>query len=364
MLSSKILRVLYFLLVVALVYVFIGILRETRLLYICKTVIKVVSPLFIGLIIAYLFEPLVKWLEGRGIKRVWGALLTYVLLFLILFLILSSLIPLLIDQGQELLKMIPRTFNTVKSFSQDVFKYVGKTGFDVSKIKNEFFLYINDFASSVTTTMPENFLGFMSNFISYLGTFILGLIIGFFLIVTFDGNFKFFNLIPDKHRKVTLEVIDKVDMSLRSYVKGAALDCMLIFALSSIGLWICGLKAPVLFGLFCGITNIIPYAGPYIGGFPAVVVGFTQDPLIGIFSLVVIFVIQFLEGNFLQPLIMSKTTKLHPVTIILGLLLFGHFFGIIGMLISTPVFAVLKTIFNYYDEKYGIINRKKISHDE
>lgn len=364
LLSSKILRVLYFLLVVALVYVFIGILRETRLLYICKTVIKVVSPLFIGLIIAYLFEPLVKWLEGRGIKRVWGALLTYVLLFLILFLILSSLIPLLIDQGQELLKMIPRTFNTVKSFSQDVFKYVGKTGFDVSKIKNEFFLYINDFASSVTTTMPENFLGFMSNFISYLGTFILGLIIGFFLIVTFDGNFKFFNLIPDKHRKVTLEVIDKVDMSLRSYVKGAALDCMLIFALSSIGLWICGLKAPVLFGLFCGITNIIPYAGPYIGGFPAVVVGFTQDPLIGIFSLVVIFVIQFLEGNFLQPLIMSKTTKLHPVTIILGLLLFGHFFGIIGMLISTPVFAVLKTIFNYYDEKYGIINRKKISHDE
>ena len=73
--------------------------------------------------------------------------------------------------------------------------------------------------------------------------------------------------------------------------------------------------------------------------------------------LVVIVIIQFLEGNFLQPLIMSKTTKLHPVTIILGLLVFGYFFGIVGMLISTPVIAALKTVFKFYDNKYGIIEK-------
>ena len=113
-------------------------------------------------------------------------------------------------------------------------------------------------------------------------------------------------------------------------MKGAVLDCTLIFVLSSLAFWAVGLKAPMLFGLFCGLTNIIPYAGPYIGGAPAVIVGLTQSPTIGILTLIVIAVIQFLEGNFLQPIIMSKTTKLHPVTIMLGLLIFGYFFGIVG----------------------------------
>ena len=125
--------------------------------------------------------------------------------------------------------------------------------------------------------------------------------------------------------------------------------------ISSIGLWFVGLKAPLLFGLFCGITNIIPYLGPYLGGIPAVIVGFTQSTTIGILTLVVIAVIQLLEGNLLQPLILSKTTKLHPITIILGLLIFGYFFNIVGMIISTPIIAALKAVVLYFDKKYDIL---------
>ena len=211
--------------------------------------------------------------------------------------------------------------------------------------------------------MPSNFLNFISKMFSFFGTFILGLIIGFFLIVNFDNSSKFIYLIPKKYRNGTSSIMDEVNGSLRSYVKGAVIDSLLIFILSSLGLWLCGLKAPILFGLFCGLTNVIPYAGPYIGGVPAVIVGFTQSPMTGIFSLIVIFVIQFLEGNFLQPFIMSKTTKLHPVTILLGLLVFGHFFGIIGMLISTPLIATLKTVFKYYDDRYELVKRED-SHEE
>ena len=133
------------------------------------------------------------------------------------------------------------------------------------------------------------------------------------------------------------------------------IDCTAVFVVTSIGLWIVGLQSPLLFGLFCGITNIIPYAGPYIGGFPAVIVGFAEDPMIGLFTLLVIVVIQFVEGNFFQPLIMSKTTKLHPVTIMVGLLVFGHFWGILGMVVSTPIITSLKSIFMYFDEKYDIL---------
>ena len=108
--------------------------------------------------------------------------------------------------------------------------------------------------------------------------------------------------------------------------------------------------------MFCGITNIIPYIGPYIGGIPAVIVGLSQSPLIGILTLIINVVIQFLEGNFLKPIIMSKSTKLHPVTIMVGLLVFGHFWGIIGMVISTPIISASKTIFKHFNEKYDIIS--------
>ena len=132
--------------------------------------------------------------------------------------------------------------------------------------------------------------------------------------------------------------------------------CFFVFIITSIVFAIIGLKSPLLLGLFCGITNVIPYAGPYIGGAPAVIVGLSQGIPTGIFTFLVVALIQFLEGNFLQPLIMSKTTKLHPVTIMLGLLIFGYFWGIMGMVLSTPIIAAAKAIIVYLDEKYDFLS--------
>lgn len=363
-LSSKVLKILYFLLLAALCYFVIIIFKETQVFSFIKTIFKVVFPLFIGLLIAWLFDPFVKWLEGKGVKRIIGAAITYFIIFIVLYLVLSSLIPLLIEQVKEIIKMSPYIFDKMREWASDFLVQIeANSSLDISKLKGEIFSSINEFASKLTTTMPSNFIGFISRMFSFFGTFILGLIIGFFLIVNFDSSSKLIYLVPKRYRETTSSIMDEVNGSLRNYVKGAVIDSLLIFILSSFGLWICGLKAPLLFGLFCGLTNIIPYAGPYIGGVPAVVVGLTQSPMTGIFSLIVIAVIQFLEGNFLQPLIMAKTTKLHPVTILLGLLVFGHFFGIIGMLISTPLIATFKTIFKYYNDRYEFL-KKEDSHLE
>lgn len=162
-------------------------------------------------------------------------------------------------------------------------------------------------------------------------------------------------LLPEKLQKDTKVLANEINTSLRNFVTGALLDALFVFIITSIGFALVGLKAPLLFGLFCGITNVIPFAGPYIGGIPAVIVGFSQGLPTGIFTLIVIVVVQFFEGNFLQALIMSKTTKLHPVTIMLGLLIFAHFWGIIGMVVSTPIIASLKAIIMFLDEKYDIL---------
>ena len=132
---------------------------------------------------------------------------------------------------------------------------------------------------------------------------------------------------------------------------------LLVFITQGIGLTLAGLEAPILFALFCAVTDIIPYFGPYIGAIPALIVGFTISPITGICVLISIIVVQILENNFYQPLIMGHTMKLHPVTIMIGLLIFQHFFGIIGMVVATPVIACLKVLITFINEKLDITEK-------
>ena len=165
---------------------------------------------------------------------------------------------------------------------------------------------------------------------------------------------EFETLDKKEYRAVTLDMAKKVLPLLVLSI--GVLIMLLLFIFQSITLAIAGLSSPMLFGMFCAVTNVIPYIGPYIGGIPAVIVGFTISPATGIFTLLAVVIAQFLESYFLNPIVMSKTMKLHPVTIMIGLLIFGHFFGILGMVLATPIISCIKIIFNFFNEKYEIVN--------
>lgn len=356
-LSKNTLKVLYVLLIVIGVYALIKLTKEIQILELIITIIKVIVPLFIGFIIAWLFDPLVRWLQKKGIRRSIGTLLTYIILLSIISLVIGGLIPLLSEQLNEFIKVIPDIIEQAKIILDET---IGRLkvidGLDTEAIKKELLDKIVQIGSNITSDIPSLLVKIVKNFFSGMGSIIVGLVIGFYLLLSFENvNETFITLFPNKIKKNTREIIYEVNTSLRRFVVGAALDALLIFIVSSIGFGIIGLKAPFLFALFCALTNMIPYAGPYIGGIPAVIVGFTQNTTIGILTLLSIVIIQFLEGNFIQPMVMSKTTKLHPVTIMIGLLIFGHFWGIIGMFVSTPIIASLKAIFTYFDDKYDII---------
>ena len=170
-------------------------------------------------------------------------------------------------------------------------------------------------------------------------------------------NNHIMNVLPKKWRNVYKELGERLNDSLRDYIQGLLLVMLLVFITQGVGLTLAGLRAPLIFALFCALTDVIPYFGPYIGAIPAVIVGFAVSPVTGICCIIAILVVQLLENNFYQPLIMGHTMKLHPVTIMLGLLIFGHFFGIIGMIVATPVIAASKVIFTYIDEKLNIIGK-------
>lgn len=354
-LSKKILKIAFFLIIIVGIYAITMLLKEWKVFDFIINILKILTPLFIGVVIAWLFNPVVSFFKTKGIKRGFGAVLVYLALILIILLILGSLIPLLSSQVNEFAKTIPSILTSVTDFADNMLVKLGDlANFDVANMRAELTNKLQDIGIGLTNSLPSMTVGFVKSFFSGLGTIGVGLIIGFYLLVSFDNaNEIVLGFLPKKIQGQARNLLNEVNTSLRKYVQGTLMLATLVFIVSTIGFFISGLKAPLLFGLFCGITDIIPYLGPYIGGIPAVVVGFSQSPLTGIITLIAIIIVQFIEGNLLQPLIMSKQLKLHPVTIMLGLLVFGYFFGVIGMILATPVIAALKVVFTFFDEKYN-----------
>ena len=355
-LSKNVLKILYILLIVLGVYALIKLTKEIQIIDFLLVILSVISPLFIGFVIAWLFDPFVKLLQKRGLRRSIGTAITYIILLSIVALVIGCLIPLLSEQLNDFIKVIPNIIENAKLWIDGLIDRLAVIdGLDVESLKTEIVEKIVDIGSNITSDLPSLLVSIVKNLISGGGTILIGLVIGFYLLMSFDNiNETIITLFPKKYKRNTNEIIYEVNTSLRKFVIGAAIDSFLIFIVSAIGFTIIGLKAPFLFALFCGLTNIIPYAGPYIGGIPAVIVAFSQNPTVGILTLIVIVVVQFLEGNLIQPVVMSKITKLHPVTIIIGLLIFGHFWGIIGMFLATPIIASLKAIYTYFNDKYDI----------
>lgn len=355
-LGRKLLHITLILLLIIGIYAITLIFKEWHVKDFLFTVLKILSPLFIGFVVAWLFNPLVVWLNKKGINRTFGALIVYLVFIAIIALIINLIVPILYQQMGEFIKTIPVVLDTSKEWLEDTLSYFDNIKqIDIEYVKTVIFSNIENIATGITSDMPNRIISFIKGMFSGLGTLVIGLVIGFYLLISFDNTENLLSFLPKKSQKGTRDLLTAIDGSLRGFVQGAILDCSLIFVISSLAFALVGLRVPLLFGLFCGLTNIIPYAGPYIGGAPAVIVGFSQSPTIGIFTLLSIVLIQFVEGNFLQSLILSKTTKLHPVTIIIGLLIFGHFWGILGMAVSTPIISALKTLLLFLDERYDIL---------
>ncbi len=358
-LSYKIFKILFILLIIVGLYAIIMLIKEVKILPFIFSIFKIIAPLFVGVFIAWLFDPIVTKLNKKGIRRLLGTILCYVVFLGIIFLIIYAIIPLLSEQINDFVSTtIPSLYETSKNWIDSILSNVKNIeGFDAIAMRNEIFKKLELTATNLANSLPDMLMISLKTIFSWLGVFGIGLIIGFYLLLDFDDNIDtLYTLIPKKYRSETKRCLSAVNKPLKRFVNGALLDCTVVFVITAIGFSFLGLKAPLLFALFCALTNVIPYAGPYIGGAPAVFVGLTQSPPLGIAILIFIIIVQAVEGNFFQPLIMSKTTKLSPVTIIVGLLIFGHFFGILGMIISTPLIGAIKELVNFLDDKYDFLN--------
>ena len=355
--GSKLINIGYFMAIVTFILLGTYLAKEWHILGFLKELLIVISPIFIGFLIAWLFEPLVSWLQERKIPRIMGCILVYIIIIGFMFCICYMFIPSLISQVKDFVAAAPGIFEDLSNFAMHIIKKLDTGSLvNVNDLRKELTKAITDFGMSIGSDLPKYVFAVGKAIISGGLNFVLGLMVGFYLLFDFNKvNEHVSNFIPKSWRDNYHELTTRINTSLRSYVQGVLLIMFLVFITQCIGLTLAGLEAPILFALFCAVTDIIPYFGPYIGGIPAVIVGFTISPITGICALISIIVVQLLENNFYQPLIMGHTMKLHPVTIMIGLLIFQHFFGIIGMVVATPVIASIKVLLMFVNEKLNLV---------
>lgn len=359
--GSKILNLFYVVMVFLIVMGAIFLCKILNLFPILFNLLSVISPFFIGFIIAWLLNPVVNKLSDKGMRRGWAAALVYLVLAVIIYLFCLAIIPALVDQINDMAKLVPDLLVNIKELVNDIFyKLSEATNIDMSSVKLEFIKYLENFSLNLTTDLPSKLVSVVQGLISGVGKFLIAVVIGFYLLLNFNNvNKLILSIIPKKYKSDAEKLTSNISDVLFGFVNGTFIDSMVLLVINIIGFSLIGLNAPVLFAVFCVITNIIPYIGPYIGGIPAILVGFTQSPLIGTLTLIFIIAAQSIEGNFLHPIIMGKKMDLHPVTIVISLLIFEHFFGIMGMVVATPIVAVIKVIYVFLDEKFDFFGYSK-----
>ncbi len=359
-LGRNILKLFYVVLIIGIVLAAVALARLIGLLSLIVTLCKILAPLFIGFVIAWLFSPIVKKMTKKGMPRILASIIVYTVFLIFIVVFVRIFIPVLYEEINELLGTLPSIINKITVFINNLFNKIDITGIDVDGIKENVLMTINNYAANLSESLPNTLVTALSGLVSGIGTIFFGLVIGLYMLFDFDNVAStFIKFFPKRHQMEAAQLLNDIGIEVRKCVNGTILVACMVFICDVIGFAIVGLNAALLFGLFCGITDLIPYIGPYIGTAVATIVGFTQSPLIGIGVLLIACLVQLIESYVLQPIVMSKATNLHPVLIIVGLLIFGYFFGIVGMVLATPILSILKVIWHFLNNKYEFYDNKE-----
>ena len=357
--SGKIvLKFLIITMIFGLIIAFFIILEKMEFLKILVTILNLLIPLFVGWALAWLIEPLIKILERKNIKRKWGTTIVYLLFIVVMVLLLVLVVPEFINQFKELITQLPNYLSKVKDFISNLFSKFDTDALDIATIQTDINNQLEKYVTEFTSNGLSGIVSVVTSILSSGLTVGLSLIIAFYFSLSFDKMTKKVNsTLPKNHRNEIIDILGQIGDMTRRYVNGTLFSSLIVTIFTFIGLLISGVSSPFLFAVFCGVTNIIPYFGPYIGGIPVIIVGFSISPLCGVVCLVTILLVQMIEGNILNPIIVGKATDMHPITIIIGLIVFGHFLGIVGMVIATPLIGAIKILFNYFNKKYHLIDK-------
>lgn len=348
-----------------------------------SNVISVLSPFLLGMLIAYFMNPLVNFIENKFLskikfgnfqlkslrkKRFLSILISYFVFFSLFFILLGIIIPQLISNILEFINAFPNNFAHFMEYLKKLsFSFNGSTySLDIDYI-NSFFN--NRLPSSfenltkVLTNIIPSVIVFTKNFTFGILNVIVAIIISIYLLSNKESGANgakktVIALFPSSASTAILETAAYSHKVFSSFFIGKVLDSVIIGILCFFILVVFKIPFALLISVIVGITNVIPYFGPFIGGGIGFIFLLIVNPVSALGFLIIVIILQQFDGNILGPKILGDSIGLSPFWIIFSIILFGSMFGFIGMLLGAPFFSIIKTLFDrYIDSKY---NKKQL----
>lgn len=309
--------------------------------------IAALTPVLVGIIVCWVSMPLVRRLRKIGFGKNISAFIALIIIFGIIGLAIGLLVPILVEQLTHLIKELPGIYSSVISFANKFLmeNFDMQTGIDIkSSLKSL------DFVEGNLTNALNYSINTVQSVVGFVISFFTAIIISFFMAKDMDKfkenviAFLSRNSKDDRKHKMIVEI----DETCMSYIKGYALDSLIVGILTTIVCLILKIDYAVVFGLLLMIFNFIPYIGAILSYLVVTLYALaTGGPVFALITFLCMAIIQIIDANILQPKIIAKSVDLHPVVVISGLIVFQLLFGIVGMLIAMPVLAGIKVYLKY-----------------
>lgn len=345
-------EVIYYLVIAVLLFILLYFLAITKPYYAAffSFLGKLLLPFFIAGIIAYILHPLIEWLHRCHIHRGIAVLIIYLVFFGGAGYGIYRAYPLMVEQAKEMSRHFPEFITLYQDGLNKIYSSTSFLPETVHDRMDEFIQSLEDTMNTFSGRLIGGFNGLMDAVI--LLTIIPVLV--FYLLKDYRGVKSFmFRLIPHKYRNEAADIGKEMSKGLGGYIRGQLIISIAVGVISTLcWMWL-GIPYALLLGAILAIVNIIPYFGPIIGAIPVVTVAYMVQPEKALFVIAIIFAIQLIESNLLSPYIMGKTVKIHPIGIIFVLLLGGELAGVIGMIVSVPLFTMLKVLIQQYQLSKG-----------
>ncbi|QXH57925.1 AI-2E family transporter [Pseudomonas maumuensis] len=319
---------------------------------------NILSPFLVGILLAYLADPLVDRLERLGLSRTWGVVVVFSLFTLIFLALLLVLVPMLAKQLLRLYELAPQMLDWLQHVALPwVQSRLGLAdGFwKFDKIKAAIGEHMGQTTDLVGVLLSQATASSLA-LIGWLANLVLIPVVGFYLLRDWDLMMaKLRSLLPRQREPQVVGLAGECHEVLGAFVRGQLLVMLALGVIYSTGLMLVGLELGLLIGMLAGLAAIVPYMGFIIGIGAALVAGLFQFggelyPMLGIVA--VFMVGQALEGMVLTPLLVGDRIGLHPVAVIFAILAGGELFGFTGVLLALPVAAVIMVLLRHVHDLY------------
>lgn len=325
-------------------------------------------PVFFGIAIAYIFKPMCnvfnRWYKklfmrkfheakSKKLAHYFSMVTTYLVWGAIIYVFLSIVIPRFITSVVSAITGVPKLVETVISFTNELLKNTPWLSHFIENVLNDVSIDINtlyDQLKPFISGITSGTLGFITSTVSFIFNIFVGFIVSVYLL---NGRKKLCaqaklltrSVFGRKAAEMIFEEARFADKMFSSYFIGSIIDSTLVGVLCYIGCLIFGIPYAVLVSVIVGVTNIIPFFGPYIGMIPSAIIILTVSPVRALIFLAMMIVMQQIDGNILAPKIIGSNTGLSSFWVLFAILLFGGLFGFVGMIVGVPIFAVIYDVF-------------------